>query len=162
MVDPHRTRGTNVGVADSFQLSQIHYHVLILKLQRSYIQLKCNKNVMSQKAQVHVRILFCNSDSHEFPQCHQRSSKSNNIGEIVSLMKKRKLGAFKTNLKNSKSKGKGSRSRSQSMNEQSRYKQEKTKTIQKKAKLTSQIKITSNKNVNIGEIEVDLNIGGDY
>ncbi|GJT13138.1 hypothetical protein Tco_0860180 [Tanacetum coccineum] len=66
-----------------------------------------------------------------------------------------------------------------SMNEQSRYKQEKTKTRPKKAKLKSQIKSStlgkikpiqdiiqqechqSNKKVNIGEIEVDLNIGGD-
>nr|GEW31401.1 ferredoxin-thioredoxin reductase catalytic chain, chloroplastic [Tanacetum cinerariifolium] len=59
-----------------FQLSRIHYH----------------------KAQVHVIILFCNSDNHELPQFHQISSKLNKIGEIVSLMKKRRLGAFKTSL----------------------------------------------------------------
>ncbi|GKB22451.1 hypothetical protein Tco_0861852 [Tanacetum coccineum] len=75
--------GTNVGVAASFQRSRIHYHVLILKLQMSYIQLKCDKNVISQKAQVYVK--FSNSDNHELPH-HQRSSKSNQVsssGEIV-------------------------------------------------------------------------------
>nr|GEW01693.1 integrase, catalytic region, zinc finger, CCHC-type, peptidase aspartic, catalytic [Tanacetum cinerariifolium] len=46
--------GTTIGVAAPFQQSQIHYHILILKLQKSYIQLKCNKNVIGQKAQVHV------------------------------------------------------------------------------------------------------------
>ncbi|GKB93096.1 hypothetical protein Tco_0979233 [Tanacetum coccineum] len=61
-------------VAAPFQQSRIHYHVLILKLQKSSIQLKCNKNVISQKAQVHVK--FSNSDNHELPH-HQRSSKSN-------------------------------------------------------------------------------------
>ncbi|GJS18078.1 hypothetical protein Tco_0412550 [Tanacetum coccineum] len=75
--------GTNVGVAAPFQQSRIHYHMLILKLQKSYIQLKCNKNVIGQKAQVHVK--FSNSDNHELPH-HQRSSKSNqesSSGEIV-------------------------------------------------------------------------------
>ncbi|GKA66632.1 uncharacterized mitochondrial protein-like protein [Tanacetum coccineum] len=66
--------GTKFGVAAPFQKSRIHYHVLILKLQKSFIQLKCNKNVISQKAQVHVK--FRNSDDHELPH-HQRSSKSN-------------------------------------------------------------------------------------
>ncbi|GKC59717.1 hypothetical protein Tco_1087315 [Tanacetum coccineum] len=66
--------GTNVGVAAPFQQSRIHYHVLILKLQKSFIQLKCNKNVISQKAQVHVK--FSNSDNDELPH-HQRSLKSN-------------------------------------------------------------------------------------
>ncbi|GKD52260.1 hypothetical protein Tco_1281236, partial [Tanacetum coccineum] len=101
---------TNVGVAAPFQQSQIHYHVLILKLQKSFIQLKCNKNVISQKAQVHVK--FSNSDNHELPR-HQRSSESNqelsseeivnqrNIRykRLLSLMKKRRLKAFKTSRK---------------------------------------------------------------
>ncbi|GKC31547.1 hypothetical protein Tco_1038841, partial [Tanacetum coccineum] len=83
LVGPHGTRGTNVSVATPFQQSRIHYHVLVLKLQKSYIQLKCNKNVIGQKAQVHVKI--GNSDNHELPH-HQRSSKSNqesSSGEIV-------------------------------------------------------------------------------
>ncbi|GKB13216.1 hypothetical protein Tco_0847139 [Tanacetum coccineum] len=67
--------GTNVGVAASFQLSQIHYHVeSYSSFTKSFIQLKCNKIVISQKAQVHVK--FSNSDNHELPH-HQRSSKSN-------------------------------------------------------------------------------------
>ncbi|GJZ29282.1 hypothetical protein Tco_0573929, partial [Tanacetum coccineum] len=57
-----------------------------------------DKNVIGQNAQVHVIILFRNSDGYECPQSHQRSSKSNMIGEILSLMKKRRLGAFKTSM----------------------------------------------------------------
>ncbi|GKA04042.1 hypothetical protein Tco_0676823 [Tanacetum coccineum] len=94
--------GTNVNVAVSFQLSRIHYHMLILKALKvkhsASRLLLLNKNVFSQKAQANVIILFCNSNRHEFPQWHQRSSKLNKIGEIVSLMKKRRLGAFKTSM----------------------------------------------------------------
>ncbi|GKA43095.1 hypothetical protein Tco_0735755 [Tanacetum coccineum] len=70
-----RRLGTNVGVVASLQQSLIHYHMLMHKLL-----------------------------SHKFPQCHQRSSKSNKIGEIVSLMKKRRLGAFKTSMSSQKTK----------------------------------------------------------
>ncbi|GKA87298.1 hypothetical protein Tco_0809009 [Tanacetum coccineum] len=164
-VGPHGTKGTDVGVAALFQLSRIHYHMLMLKALKvkhsASRLLLLNKNVFSQKAQANDIILFRNFDSYKFPQCHQISPKLNKIGEIINLMKKRILGAFKTNPKHSKSIDEGSRSRSQSMKEQSRYKQEKTKTRPKKAKLKSQIKITFNKNVNIGEIKVDLNIMGD-
>ncbi|GJT71351.1 hypothetical protein Tco_1030637 [Tanacetum coccineum] len=54
--------------------SKVGFITTILKLQKSFIQLKCNKNVISQKAQVHVK--FSNSDDHELSH-HQRSSKSN-------------------------------------------------------------------------------------
>ncbi|GJU37108.1 hypothetical protein Tco_1185462 [Tanacetum coccineum] len=84
-IEPLHQQGINVGVAASFQLRQIHYHMLILKLQKSYVQLQCNKDVISQKAQVHVK--FSNSDNHELPY-HQRFSKSNQESsskEIVNL-----------------------------------------------------------------------------
>ncbi|GJS91330.1 hypothetical protein Tco_0773966 [Tanacetum coccineum] len=64
----------------------------------SKLNLPDHRNVISQKAQVHVRIVFRNSDNHELPQYYQISSKSNKIEEIVSLMKKRRLGAFKTSM----------------------------------------------------------------
>ncbi|GJY96501.1 hypothetical protein Tco_0513411 [Tanacetum coccineum] len=80
--------GTNVGVAAPFQQSRIHYHVLILKLQKSFIQLKCNKNVISQKAQVHVK--FSNSDNHELPH-HQRSSKSNQESSSEEIVNQRNI-----------------------------------------------------------------------
>ncbi|GJS67440.1 hypothetical protein Tco_0682004 [Tanacetum coccineum] len=38
VVGPHRTRGTIVGVATSFQLCRNHYHMLMLKALRSNIQ----------------------------------------------------------------------------------------------------------------------------
>ncbi|GJY39322.1 hypothetical protein Tco_0425686 [Tanacetum coccineum] len=79
---------TNVGVAAPFQQSRIHYHVLILKLQKSFIQLKCNKNVISQKAQVHVK--FSNSDNHELPH-HQRSSKSNQESSSEEIVNQRNI-----------------------------------------------------------------------
>ncbi|GJX89646.1 hypothetical protein Tco_0341660 [Tanacetum coccineum] len=80
--------GTNVGVAAPFQQSRIHYHVLILKLQKSFIQLKCNKNVISKKAQVHVK--FNNSDNHELPH-HQRSSKSNQESSSEEIVNQRNI-----------------------------------------------------------------------
>ncbi|GJX41552.1 hypothetical protein Tco_0256542 [Tanacetum coccineum] len=72
--------GTNIGVAATFQQSHIHYHKLMLKLLSSNIQHYDNRYL--------TRMLSCN----------QRSLKSNKIREIVSLMKKRRLGAFKTNM----------------------------------------------------------------
>nr|GEY34429.1 hypothetical protein [Tanacetum cinerariifolium] len=83
--------GTNVGVTASFQLSRIHYHMLMLMLKALKVKhstsrlLMMNKNVIGQKAQDHVK--FCNSNNHELLH-HQRYSKSNNevvFGEIVSL-----------------------------------------------------------------------------
>ncbi|GJT92075.1 retrovirus-related pol polyprotein from transposon TNT 1-94 [Tanacetum coccineum] len=90
-VGPHRTEGTNISVAASFQLSRIHYHIVhtqALKVKHSASRLLLlNKNVFGQKAQVHVIILFDNSDNQELPH-HQRSSNSNkesSFREIVSL-----------------------------------------------------------------------------
>ncbi|GJS55142.1 hypothetical protein Tco_0628504 [Tanacetum coccineum] len=76
-----------------------HAHAQDFKVKHSASSLLLlNKNVIGQKAQVHVIILFRNSDNHKFPQYHQRSSKSNKIGKIVSQMKKRRLGAFETSM----------------------------------------------------------------
>ncbi|GJU30099.1 hypothetical protein Tco_1173688 [Tanacetum coccineum] len=52
------------------------------------IQLKCNKNVISQKAQVHVK--FSNSDNHELPH-HQRSSKSNQESSSEEIVNQRSI-----------------------------------------------------------------------
>ncbi|GJV81906.1 hypothetical protein Tco_1517776 [Tanacetum coccineum] len=82
------TSGTNIGVAARFQQSQIHYHVLILKLQKSFIKLKCNKNVIIRKAQVHVK--FSNSGNHELPH-HQRSSKSNQESSSEEIVNQRNI-----------------------------------------------------------------------
>ncbi|GJT01243.1 retrovirus-related pol polyprotein from transposon TNT 1-94 [Tanacetum coccineum] len=68
--------------------SQIHYHVPILKLQESFIHLKCNKNVISQKAQVHVK--FNNFDNHELPH-HQRSSKLNQESSSEEIVNQRNI-----------------------------------------------------------------------
>ncbi|GJS24442.1 retrovirus-related pol polyprotein from transposon TNT 1-94 [Tanacetum coccineum] len=43
-VGPHGTGGENDGVAASLQLSQIHYHMLILKLQRHTISIKIQES----------------------------------------------------------------------------------------------------------------------
>ncbi|GJV04446.1 hypothetical protein Tco_1338015 [Tanacetum coccineum] len=80
--------GTNFGFAAPFQQSRIHYHVLILNLQKSFIQLKCNKNVISQKAQVHVK--FSNSDNHKLPH-HQRSSKLNQESSSEEIVNQRNI-----------------------------------------------------------------------
>nr|GFA15436.1 hypothetical protein [Tanacetum cinerariifolium] len=74
-----------------------HAHAQAFKVKHSSsLLLLLNKIVIGQKAQVQVIILFRNSDNHEFAQCHQISLKSIKIEEIVCLMKKRILGAFKT------------------------------------------------------------------
>ncbi|GJR05843.1 hypothetical protein Tco_0528827 [Tanacetum coccineum] len=67
-----------------------HAHTQAFKVKHSTSRLLLlNKNVIGQKAQVHVILLFRNFNSHELPQCHQRSSKSIKIGKTVSLIKKR-------------------------------------------------------------------------
>ncbi|GJR72006.1 hypothetical protein Tco_0084371 [Tanacetum coccineum] len=60
-------------------------------------QHQSKRNVFDQKAQVHVIILFRNSDNQELSQCHQRSSKSNkncSIEEIVSLDEEKEIASF--------------------------------------------------------------------
>ncbi|GKB84915.1 hypothetical protein Tco_0957187 [Tanacetum coccineum] len=63
-------------------------HTQALKFEHFALRLLLlNKNLFGQKAQVHVIILFRNSDNHELPH-HQRSLNSNkesSSGEIVSL-----------------------------------------------------------------------------
>ncbi|GKE45108.1 hypothetical protein Tco_1472392, partial [Tanacetum coccineum] len=57
--------------------------------------LKCNKNVLSQKAQVDFK--FSKYDNHELPH-HQRSLKSNqgsSFGEIVSLDEEEEVESFR-------------------------------------------------------------------
>ncbi|GJV93374.1 retrovirus-related pol polyprotein from transposon TNT 1-94 [Tanacetum coccineum] len=72
--------------AKSDSLPRAHAQAFKVKHSASWLLL-LNKNVISQKAQIHVIILFRNSNNHKFTQRHQTSSKSNKIGEIVNLMK---------------------------------------------------------------------------
>ncbi|GJU91279.1 uncharacterized mitochondrial protein-like protein [Tanacetum coccineum] len=72
--------------AKSDSLPRVHTQALKVKHSASRLLL-LNKNVFGQKAQVHVIILFDNSDNQELPH-HQRSLNSNkesSFKEIVSL-----------------------------------------------------------------------------
>ncbi|GJS08263.1 hypothetical protein Tco_0365059 [Tanacetum coccineum] len=84
----YKRRCCSLVPAKSDSLPRAHAQAFKVKHSASWLLL-LNKNVISQKAQVHVIILFRNSDNHKFPQRHQTSSKSNKIREIVNLMNKR-------------------------------------------------------------------------
>ncbi|GJS75396.1 hypothetical protein Tco_0725277 [Tanacetum coccineum] len=75
--------------------SSPHAHTQVLKVNQSTLRLLLlNKNVIGQKAQVHVK--FSNYDNHELPH-HRRSSKSNKESssvEIVSLDEEEEFTSF--------------------------------------------------------------------
>ncbi|GJQ93239.1 hypothetical protein Tco_0004378 [Tanacetum coccineum] len=84
-IKEHVEKGTNVGVATPFQQSQFHYHVLILKLQKSYIQLKCNKNATGEIVSLDEEEEFTSfQDMYKY------------VGQEHKLIKKVKSSCFKS------------------------------------------------------------------
>ncbi|GKF35085.1 hypothetical protein Tco_0108285, partial [Tanacetum coccineum] len=69
--------------------SSPHAHTQALKVNHSTSRrLLLNKNVISQKAQVHVK--FSNSNNHELPH-HQRYSKSNKESSYEEIVNQRNI-----------------------------------------------------------------------
>ncbi|GJR95499.1 hypothetical protein Tco_0267673 [Tanacetum coccineum] len=82
VVSPHGIRGTNDSVATSFQQSLIHYHMLMIKLQRHTI---CIKIQESRKLKFKDKD-FRNSDIQDLPKRYQDYQDKRLSREIVSML----------------------------------------------------------------------------